>query len=112
MVDMPFIQFYHPMLVYTHFYRFVVLIIDEMKVQEDLVYDKTGESLHGFVNLNDVNNQLQELEKQTNTGKPHDSFATQMLIVMVRGIFLKLEFPYASFPTQGIYMYCTVLYNK
>ena len=112
MVDMPFIQFYHPMLVYTHFYRCVVLIIDEMKVREDLVYDKTGESLHGFVNLGDVNNQLQELEKQTNTGKPHDSFATQMLSVMVRGIFLKLEFPYASFPTQGIYMYCTVLYNK
>ena len=112
MVDMPFIQFYHPMLVYTHFYRFVVLIIDEMKVWEDLVYDKTGESLHGFVNLGDVNNQLQELEKQTNTGKPHDSFATQMLTVMVRGIFLKLEFPYASFPTQGTLclLVCACLY--
>ena len=66
------------MLVYTHFYRFV-LIIDEMKVLEDLVYDKTGESLHGFVNLDDVSHQLQEFEKQTNAGKPHDSFATQML---------------------------------
>ena len=71
------------MLVYTHFYRFVVLIIDEMKVREDLVYDKTGESLHGFVNLGDVNNQLQELEKQTNTGKPHDSFATRPAYIML-----------------------------
>ena len=81
-----------------------------MKVREDLVYDKTGESLHGFLNLGDVNNQLQELEKQTNSGQPHDYIATQMLTVMVRGIFLKLEFPYASFPTQGTctLQYCTI----
>lgn len=85
----------------SHFFRFVVLIIDEMKVREDLVYDKTGESLHGFVNLGDVNNQLQQLERQADTGEPHKSFATQMLTLMVRGVFMKLEFPYASFPTQG-----------
>ena len=92
------------------FYRFVVLIIDEMEVREDLVYDKTGENLHGFVNLGDVNNQLQELEKQTNTGKPHAYIATQMLTVMARGIFLKLDFPYASFPTQGTWtvQYCII----
>ena len=28
--------------------RFVVLILDEMKIQEDLVYDKTGQRLHGL----------------------------------------------------------------
>ena len=88
------------------FCRFVVLIIDEMKVREDLVYDKTGESLHGFVNLGDVNDQLQQLEKLADTGKPYECFATQMLTLMVRGVFMKLEFPYASFPTQGtVYMY-------
>lgn len=84
----------------------MILIIDEMKVREDLVYDKTGECLHGFVNLGDVNNQLQQLEKQANTGKPHECIATQMLTLMVRGVFIKLEFPYANFPTQGrVYMY-------
>ena len=41
---------------------YVVLIMDEMKVREDLVYDKTGNALHGFVNLGNVNNQLRELE--------------------------------------------------
>ena len=83
------------------YHRYVVLIIDEMKVREDLVYDKTGETLHGFVNLGAVNNQLRELEVQANAGRPHESIATQMLTLMVRGVFIKLEFPYASFPTQG-----------
>ena len=77
--------------------------MDEMKVREDLVYDKTGEMPHGFVNLGDVNNQLRELE--ANAGRPHESIATQMLTLMVRGVFIKLEFPYASFPTQGTCTY-------
>ena len=41
-----------------------MLILDEMKIQEDLVYDKTEQRLHGFVNLGDVNNDLQNLESQ------------------------------------------------
>lgn len=82
-------------------FRYVVLIIDEMKIREDLVYDKTGTCLHGFVNLGDVNNQLRQLEMQSHVKKPYECLATQMLTVMVRGIFIKLEFPYASFPTQG-----------
>lgn len=87
------------------YHRYVVLVMDEMKVREDLVYDKTGETLHGFVNLGNVNNQLRELEMQANAGRPHESTATQMLTIMVRGVFIKLEFPYASFPTQGIHVY-------
>ena len=84
--------------------RYVVLIVDEMKIQEDLVYDKTGENLHGFVNLGEVNNQLELLERQANnTCIPHKDIATQMLTLMVRGIVIKLKFPYASFPTQGTY---------
>ena len=74
-----------------------------MKVREDLVYDKTGESLHGFVNLGDVNDQINKLEMQAGTSAPYNCFATEMLTLMVRGIFIELEFPYASFPTQGIY---------
>ena len=83
-------------------YRFVLLIMDEMKIHEDLVYDKTGENLHGFIDLGNVYNQLQELERQVNDiSAPHTNIATHMLTLMVRGIFIKLEFPYASFPTQG-----------
>jgi hypothetical protein len=82
--------------------RFVVLIFDEMKIQEDLVYDKTGERLHGFVYLGEVNEDLRKLEKDVSDKQsPTKSIATHMLTVMVRGIFFKLEFPYANFPTQG-----------
>ncbi len=83
-------------------YRFVVLILDEMKIQEDLVFDKTGQQLHGFVNMGDVNNDLQSLESVVNDDTtPSGSIATHVLTLMVRGIFIKLEFPYANFPTQG-----------
>ena len=95
--------------------RFVVLILDEMKIQENLVYDKTGQRLHGFVNLGDVNSDLQKLERQVAGDTiPSESIATHMLTLMVRGIFFKMEFPYANFLTQGnIYVlhhsYCGTL---
>jgi hypothetical protein len=81
--------------------RFVVLIMDEMKIREDLVYDKTGQRLHGFVNLGDINEDLQKLEHHINDCSPLNKFATHMLTLMVRGVFVKLVFPYANFPTQG-----------
>lgn len=30
------------------------------------------------------------------------SLATSVLVLMVRGLFIRLEFPYASFPTTGV----------
>ncbi len=83
----------------------MVLVIDEMKIQEDLVYDRTGTNIFGFVHLGEVNNDIQSLEEQVNNGTNDvtNSIATHMLTVMVRGIFTKLEFPYANFPTQGSY---------
>ena len=73
-----------------------------MKIQEDLVFDKTGKQIHGFVNLGDVNSDLQALESQANDNTtPSGSIATHMLTLMARGIFIKLEFPYANFRMQG-----------
>ena len=73
-----------------------------MKIQEDLVYDRTGPRLHGFVNLGDINSELQVLEKQVrDIASPSSNIATHILTLMVRGIFIKLEFPYANFPTQS-----------
>ena len=72
----------------------MVLLLDEMKIKEDLVFDKTGQQLHGFVNLGDINCDLQALESQVNDDTaPSACIATQMLTLMVRGIFIKLEFP-------------------
>ena len=91
-------------------FRYVLLIIDEMKIREDLVYDKNGCNLHGFVNLGDINDQLLQLEQSTHCtvrDKPHTQLATHMHTIMVRGVFIKLEFPYASFPPPGISYTCT-----
>ncbi len=73
-----------------------------MKIQEDLVFDKTGHQLLGFVNLGDVNSDLKALETQINDDTAtSENIATHVLTLMIRGIFIKFEFPYASFPTQG-----------
>lgn len=73
-----------------------------MKKQEDLEYDRTGQRLHGFVILVDINSELQVLEKQVrDIASPCSNIATHILTLMVRGIFIKLEFSYANFPTQS-----------
>ena len=90
-----------------------MLILDEMKIQEDLVFDKTGQVLHGFVNLGDVNSDLQKLEHEVSgDAAPSDGIATHMLTLMVRGIFFKFEFPYANFPTQGNKMSYMLLFEN
>jgi len=75
--------------------KYVILIMDEMHVKEELVYDKHNGCLVGFVNLGNVNNQLTEYEaalSQTITDRP---LASSMLVIMVRGLFEKLNYPYA-----------------
>ena len=64
--------------------------------------------MHGFVNLGDVNEQLLKLEQKMCTDEHQPELATHMLTLMVRGIFFKLEFPYASFPTLGIGCHCLI----
>lgn len=80
----------------------MVLVLDEMKISEDLVFDKSGCKLLGFVNLGSVNEQLQALEQNADSTSTKTGLATHMLTLMIRGIFIKMEFPYVSFPTQGI----------
>lgn len=82
--------------------KYIVLVFDEMKIREDLVFNKHTSQLVGFIDLGDVNNVLTELERQcTNPDSLEDVVATHMLTFMVRGIFSNLEFPYAQFPTNG-----------
>ena len=82
------------------FQKYVCLVFDEVKIKEDLVYDKNTAEIIGFTNLGDINNQLLELERsETGSQCP---LATNMLVFMVRGLFLKLEFPYAQFPCASL----------
>lgn len=73
------------------FFRFVVLIMEEMKIHEDLIFDKTGQILHGFVNLGDIKSDLKMLESQvSNDTNPSGMITTHMLTLMVRGIYTNL----------------------
>lgn len=82
--------------------RHVVLVLDEMKVKESLVFDKHETKVVGFVDMGDVNNELADLERECSTTEQHPAIATHMLVLMVRGVFTGLRFPYAHFPTTNI----------
>ena len=44
--------------------KYVVVMIDEMKIKESLVYDKHSAHIIGFVDIGDVGNQLNQLEEK------------------------------------------------
>ena len=64
------------------------------------MYDRHSSRLIGFVNLGDVDKQLAALEMATSGHIPEIS--TRILTLMVRGIFSRLRFPLANFPTAGV----------
>ena len=70
--------------------------MDEMHVREDLVYDKHSGELIGFMNLGDMNNHLIRLQEATEEEKIK-ALAKSLLVIMVRGLFSSLQFPYAQF---------------
>lgn len=51
------------------FRRMVCLIFDEMKVKEDLVYNKHSGDLIGFANIGEINEQLLKFEQAERTPK-------------------------------------------
>ena len=55
-------------------------------------------SLIGFTNIGDVNGHLLEFERSLNDLEVEDRLAESMLVIMVRGLFSKVEFPYVQFP--------------
>ena len=82
--------------------KYVILIIDEMHIKEDLVYDKHEGCLIGFVNLGTINNQLLEFESALSADKVYRPLAKTMLVLMVRGLFHKLNYPYAQFACANL----------
>ena len=85
--------------------KYIVLALDEMKVKEDLIYDKLEEEIIGFVRIGDINDQLLEFERrcsQDGDQDTHPPVAKHLLVFLVRGLFFKLEFPYAHFATDSL----------
>jgi len=85
--------------------RHVILLFDEMHIREDLVYNKHTGALVGFVELGEVNNQLQQFERSLDRkGEPPSPppLAKTMFVIMVKGLFTKLQFPYAAFTCNNL----------
>lgn len=83
--------------------KYVALVFDEVKIKEGIVYNKHDCSIVGFVDLGPVNNTLLNFESSLSQSESTTMpVAKQMLTFMVRGLFIKLHFPYAQYPTSGI----------
>lgn len=76
-------------------------MFDEVKIK-DLAYDKHSGDIIGFVNLDEVNNQLLAPEQKHLNASPQPQLATHMSVVMVCGILPNLEFAYAQFPCTSV----------
>ena len=83
--------------------RHVSLIGDEMYIKESLVYSKASGELVGFCDIGDINNHLLQLEqKYQNDEDTHLKFAKTVLVIMIRGLFTDVTFPYATFPATNL----------
>ena len=75
--------------------RFVTILIDEMKIQEDLIWDKYTGELIEFVDLGDGDVNAATLDKL-------NELATHVLVVMVKSIVNPLSISLATFATTGV----------
>ena len=76
------------------------------------VYYNAG-ALNGFTNIGDINSHLASYEKQLEKNDRLEPLATSMLVMMVRGLFSRLRFPYVQFPCtdlSGTTVKCYILY--
>ena len=83
--------------------RYVGILVDEMKVQEDLVFDKNSGNLIGFIDFGD------EIMNETLLFKEADKLATHVMVFMVKSIKNPLSFSFANFATDGAI--CSQIYG-
>ena len=80
-----------------------LLLLDEMHIREDLVFDKHSRALIGFTSLGDITDHLIKFEESLTEDKlPKPKLAKTMMVFMVRGLFSSLQFPYAQFPCSDL----------
>ena len=77
----------------------MALLLDEMHIREDLVYNKRTGRMIGFTNLGDINKHLLAFEQSVEENKTEGNvLAKSMMAFIVRGLFTPLRFAYAHFP--------------
>lgn len=75
--------------------KYVVLLLDEMKIQEDLVWDKHTGDLIGYVDLGNTELNYAALKKT-------DEVASHVLVFLVRSIVNPMKFTLANFATKAV----------
>ena len=75
--------------------RYIVISFDEMKIQEDLVWDKNTGELIGFVDLGDVEVNYGTLPKS-------QELASHVLVFLIKSIVNPLSYSFATFATTGV----------
>jgi len=81
------------------------LVVDEMKIHADLVFNKMTGEITGFVDYGEgtLEHKFTDLHTRCKQQKLCDrEVATHMLTVMVRGLTFNLDLPIAHFATTGI----------
>ena len=78
--------------------RYIELVFDEMKVQKDLVWDKTTGELIGFVDLGDTDLNYATLQNA-------QQLAIHILVFMVKSIANPLSYSFATFATNTLISY-------
>ena len=78
--------------------RYINLVLDEMKVLEDLVGDKTTGELIGFVDLGDIDLDYATVQNA-------QQITTHILVFMVKSIANPLSYSFANFATNTLTSY-------
>ena len=72
--------------------KLIFLLLDEMYIREDLVYDKHTGRMIGFCNLGDINDHLLSYERSLDGhGDSLPPLAKTVMVFMVRGLFSPLR---------------------
>lgn len=85
---------------YEEFQKCVLLLVDEVHIKEDLVFDKHSGELLGYINLGETN-QLLDVERLLSDDQDQE-LASSIVVIMVRGLFTRLCFPYAQFAASTL----------
>ena len=78
--------------------KYIVLSFDEMKIQDDLVYDKNTGELIGFIDLGDTDVNRATLANM-------EKIATHVLVFLVKSVMNPLSYSFATFATSGVTSY-------
>lgn len=80
------------------------LLMDEKHVSQKLVYEKSTGNMNGYIDLEDVQQEMNYLVQKVNTNLPPEAppIATKMLSFMVKGVVNGIKETVAHFPVNSL----------